>query len=126
MSIVIGELSSTKQKGPTSRIVEIDADVAWRAWRSRDSGEWVAECTSLGLTATGTTWADLHAYIAEVQQHLFRDVAKEGDAIFRRFLETHGFRVISRSRLPAQRERLRFDVPFRVERLRVRERVNAA
>ncbi len=107
-------------------IVTIEANVAWRAWRSSDTGEWIASCDALCLTASGKTWSDLTSYIAEIQDHLLRDLAKEGEQKFLSFLATHGWKLWGIKRLPAPASRLHFDVPFLVEREKSEGRVRAA
>jgi hypothetical protein len=92
-------------------VVQLNVQVSWRAERDVKTGEWVAVCDALKLTAQGETWEDLTSMIFEVQDHLFRTVWSEG--ALDQFLWSHGWQPAPKIQAELG-EDVKFDFPTKV------------
>src|SRR5436309_1998501 len=93
-------------------LVRVETQVPWKAWRG-PSGEWVATCDALRLTAGGTTWNDLIANCADAIRLLMEDLADIGEVA--EFLHAHGWK--SQPPIPARQAPadVQVDLPWMVE-----------
>ncbi|HVO19763.1 MAG TPA: hypothetical protein VMU15_10935 [Anaeromyxobacter sp.] len=82
----------------------------WRAFRGRDSGNWVAISDALKLTVQGDSWDDLMNACTEAVQLVLLDVFEDGD--FEQFLRSRGWMLLSQ--LPARGQPVKFDIPVQV------------
>jgi len=89
---------------------ETTVQVVWKVFRS-DTGEWVAICDSLGLTAMGDTWSELGESINQTLNLMMIDLIETGE--FDRFLRDRGWRLLTAP--PAKPKKVRFDIPYTFE-----------
>jgi predicted RNase H-like HicB family nuclease len=97
--------------------VQIEANVQWEVIRDAESGMWIGVCHALNLNAAGETWAELQACIAESIGLLLEDLFADGELDM--FLRAQGWSPLGA--LPPRGDRVRFDVPFSLERRPARE-----
>ncbi len=93
-------------------VIRVQAQIQWNAFRDPSNEFWVAVCEPLKLTVQGETWSVLVESISDTLDIILTDLVKTGT--FERFMETHGWKI--QTPLPANTNRLRFDVPFEVRR----------
>jgi predicted RNase H-like HicB family nuclease len=93
-------------------VIRVQAQIQWNASRDPASNFWVAVCEPLKLTAQGETWSILVESISDTLQIIFTDLVKTGT--LERFIEAHGWKL--QTPIPANTNRLRFDVPFELKR----------
>jgi len=92
-------------------VIRVQAQIRWRAFRDPKSNFWVGVCDPLKLTVQGETWSVLVESISDTLQIVLHDLVKTGN--FDRFMESHGWKL--QSPMPANTNRLRFDIPFEVK-----------
>lgn len=94
--------------------VQIEGQLAWRAFRDPVTATWVGVCDHLKLTARGESWHDLEEDIHDLVQTIFADLLSDGPGAFETFLQLHGWRPIGA--LPqAGVGEMQFDLPTPIE-----------
>ena len=93
-------------------VLHIQAKIQWKAFRDPSSKIWVAVCQPLKLTVQGETWGALMECINDTLNLLFNALMESGD--FEKFLRKHGWKKLNE--LPPKSSRVKFDVPFDVQR----------
>lgn len=96
--------------------VRIEANIAFQALQNQD-GVWTAVCDPLGLTVEGESWGDLWRAVEETLNIMLRDLFNRNELTT--FLSARGWTMV---RPPEKKSnRLKFDVPFRVDRVAANE-----
>lgn len=110
LEIARGASRGAKEETAVLIRLDLDAQLAWRAFRDRQTGRWIAECPDLGLTALGDSWHDLQEYIDDLMQSVLLGMLQEGS--LDSFLRSHGWRQVTPIPQHVPPEQLRFDVPY--------------
>ncbi len=92
-------------------VVNVYSKMKWSAFRDPATKYWVAVCDPLALTVQGETWRALMESISDTLDLIFKDLLESGE--LDRFLKTHGWK---RGEIPPKPAKVRFDVPFVVNK----------
>ncbi|MGE3176775.1 MAG: hypothetical protein AB7G23_19105 [Vicinamibacterales bacterium] len=103
-------------------IVRIDGSAQWLLARDPDSGELVATCPGLNLTAVGDTMAQLVEGIEQSICLLLESLLAHGE--LEAFLLRNGWTLMNGAPAPGQK-RVRFDLPFEIQKVGSQELVHA-
>jgi len=87
---------------------QAQAQVSWRAFRSKEPGYWVAVCDALNLSAQARSWNELFSTCAEVVQELLLDLLKDGE--LDTFLRSQGW--VTLTPIPKRTANVKFDIPI--------------
>jgi predicted RNase H-like HicB family nuclease len=95
-----------------TQVIAIQTNLTWLVAQDKRSHYWVAQCPPLQIVAEGETYAKLTEAIDACQQALFSELLETGELAG--FLREHGWRLSSP--LPASPTRVRFDIPYEIQR----------
>lgn len=102
-------------------LVQIQATVAWEVVQDPADGHWFGICRALNLNAIGDTWAEFQECANEAIELLFQSLLKHDE--LDGFLRKNGWNATP---VPHPGTRVRFDVPFTIERKTRFEELTAA
>jgi len=91
------------------KLIQVEANLQWKCVRT-PSGNYIAVCKPLKLTVQSDTWANLMEDIAHTLDMILKDLLAENE--LPRFLTEHGWTLVGPTPSRAERENVRFDVPF--------------
>lgn len=92
------------------QLIRLEGSVPWRCFRNRKTGQWIAICDPLKITAEGETWQELNQTIAEMLNAMLSDLLRTGD--LKKFLTAHGWKPDKP--IPAKPKNVHFDIPWEI------------
>lgn len=103
-------------------LVRIDGSARWLLARDPDSGELVATCPALNLTAVGETMGELVEGIEQSICLLLESLVEHGE--LEAFLLRNGWTLLNGA-APTGHRKVRFDLPFEIQKVGSQELVHA-
>lgn len=100
------------------QVVHVEAKVQWEVAFDPDAQVYMGVCRMLNLNAMGDTWIEFQQYANDALTALLLDLFQSGE--FEGFMRANGW---TSSPLPERGTTPRFDIPFEVQRTRVKELV---
>ena len=92
-------------------LMELEAEIEWRATRSPDSNRWIGVCDAMNLVTEADSLDELHSVIHEAMQLLLIDLLEDDE--LDPFLRERGWRRVNASARHRGRD-VKFNFPWQL------------